>query len=224
MIVIFTILVVEDDYDIRELIQNYLENEGYKVLLAPDGEKAIEIYYKNNVDLILLDLMLPKIDGYSVCKTIREDSKVPIIMLTALDEVRNQLKGYDMEIEDYITKPFSMEILLKKIEVVLRRYKKEKYNNIIRYRDLILDLDGYMVILKNRNIKLTQREFELLKILLQNQGTVLSRQVLLDRIWDYSYFGDERIVDTHIKNLRKKIGEDYIETIRGVGYKIDKEY
>ncbi|RVU54459.1 DNA-binding response regulator [Anaerosphaera multitolerans] len=220
----FTILVVEDDYDIRELIQNYLENEGYKVLLAPDGEKAIEIYYKNNVDLILLDLMLPKIDGYSVCKTIREDSKVPIIMLTALDEVRNQLKGYDMEIEDYITKPFSMEILLKKIEVVLRRYKKEKYNNIIRYRDLILDLDGYMVILKNRNIKLTQREFELLKILLQNQGTVLSRQVLLDRIWDYSYFGDERIVDTHIKNLRKKIGEDYIETIRGVGYKIDKEY
>ncbi len=215
--------MVEDDYDIRELLENYLENEGYSVVLAEDGEMALELYNSEDIDLILLDLMLPKIDGYSVCKIIREESQVPIIMLTALDEEYNQLKGYNLEIDDYITKPFSMGILLKKIEVVLRRYGKVEKSNEIKYRDIILDIDGYTIVKNNINIDLTQKEFELLYILLNNIGKVLSRQLLLDKIWDYDYFGDERIVDTHIKNLRKKLGEGYIETIRGVGYKIDKE-
>ncbi len=215
--------MVVDDYDIRELLENYLENEGYSVVLAEDGEMALELYNSEDIDLILLDLMLPKIDGYSVCKIIREESQVPIIMLTALDEEYNQLKGYNLEIDDYITKPFSMGILLKKIEVVLRRYGKVEKSNEIKYRDIILDIDGYTIVKNNINIDLTQKEFELLYILLNNIGKVLSRQLLLDKIWDYDYFGDERIVDTHIKNLRKKLGEGYIETIRGVGYKIDKE-
>ncbi len=215
------ILIVEDDFDIQELLQNYLENEGYQVMIASDGEEALEKFHQENADLILLDLMLPKLDGYSVCRAVRQESDVSIIMLTALDGEWNQLKGFDLQIDDYITKPFSMPILLRKIEAVLRRttgYNGQKY---LTYRRLRLDLDGYKAWVGDQTVNLTQREFELLKTLLQNQGKVLTRQMLLNRVWSYDFYGEERIVDTHIKNLRKKLGADYIETIRGVGYRVD---
>lgn len=217
------ILVVEDDYDIHELLQNYLEHEGYQVVVAEDGEAAIDLFYQENPDLILLDIMLPKLDGYSVCKIIRQESDVPVIMLTALDNEQNQIKGFDLKVDDYITKPFSIPILIKKIEAVLRRTAFYGSNSKITYKDMVFDLEEYRVQIHDRTVDLTQREFELLKILLQNQGKILTRQMLLSRVWDYDFFGDDRIVDTHIKNLRKKLDVDYIETIRGVGYRIDYE-
>ena len=217
------ILVVEDEYDIREFLQNYLENESYQVVTAFDGEQAIEVFRNSTVDLILLDILLPRLNGYEVCKAIRKESDIPIIMLTALDSEEDQLKGFDLQIDDYIPKPFSMPVLLRKIDAVLRRTMGDSISDRITYKALTLDLEGYKVYISGQIVDLTQREFELLKALLQNQGRVLSRQTLLNRVWSYDFYGDERIVDTHIKNLRKKLGLDYIETIRGVGYRIDWE-
>lgn len=217
------ILIAEDEYDIRELLQNYLENEGYQVLTAADGEQAIEKFRRSNVDLILLDILLPRLNGYEVCRAVREESDIPIIMLTALDSEEDQLKGFGLRIDDYIPKPFSMPVLLCKIGALLRRTMGESISRRITYKALTLDPEGYKVCISGQAVDLTQREFELLKALLQNQGRVLSRQTLLNRVWSYDFYGDERIVDTHIKNLRKKLGLDYIETIRGVGYRIDRE-
>lgn len=218
-----TILVAEDDFDIRELLQNYLENAGYRVISACDGEEALEQFHQSSADLVILDLMMPKMDGYCVCEAIREESNVPIMLLTALDSERNQLKGFELKIDDYITKPFSIPVLLCKIEAVLRRTSGTDQINGLLYRELSLDLDAYRVLVGQRQVELTRKEFELLRTLLQNQGRVLTRQTLLNRVWSYDFYGDERIVDTHIKNLRKKLEVDYIETIRGVGYRIDKE-
>ena len=169
--------------------------------------------------------MLPKIDGYGVCEVIRQKSDVPIIMLTALDGEENQIKGLDMQADDYITKPFSMPILLRKIAAVLRRSAKQSGEpQTITYKDLTLDLEGYRVNTQQESIDLTPREFEILRELIMHQGRILTRQNLLQTLWKYEFFGEERIIDTHIKNLRKKLGAaDYIETIRGVGYRIDKE-
>lgn len=217
------ILVVEDDQDIQELLQNYLENEGYQVVVASDGEEAIDVFHKENPDLVLLDIMLPKLDGYSVCKAMREEADLPIIMLTALDSEQNQIQGFDLKVDDYITKPFSIPLLLKKIEAVLRRTVGYQVTSKITYKNMVFDLEEYRVFIDDRSVDLTQREFELLKILLQNQGKILTRQMLLNRVWSYDFYGEDRIVDTHIKNLRKKLDVDYIETIRGVGYRIDYE-
>ena len=217
------ILVVEDEYDIRELLLNYLEHEGYEVRTASDGEQALTIFRREGADLVLLDILLPHLNGYEVCRDIREESDVPILMLTALDSEQNQLKGFDLRIDDYIPKPFSMPVLLRKIEAVLRRTMRIGGSRRIAYGALILDLDGYKTFVSGRPVDLTPREFELLKALLQNQGRVLSRQTLLNRVWSYDFYGDERIVDTHIKNIRNKLGVEYIETIRGVGYRVDYE-
>ncbi|MCQ4924440.1 response regulator transcription factor [Tissierella carlieri] len=217
------ILIVEDDADIQELLQNFLEAANYIVTLASDGVEAIARFHEKKYDLVLLDVLLPKIDGYSICELIRKESTVPIIMVTALDSEANQIKGFDMEIDDYVTKPFSMEILLRKISAVLRRTAAKPSCNQISYQGLILDIDGYQTCMNGQMIDLTLREFELLRELLTHQGKVLTRQMLLNRLWEYDFYGDERVVDTHIKNLRKKLGVDYIETIRGVGYRIDKE-
>lgn len=175
--------------------------------------------------MVLLDIMLPKIDGYGVCEVIRQKSNVPIIMLTALDDEGNQLKGLDLQADDYITKPFSMPVLLRKIAAVLRRSSRQNDTpQTMSYKDLTLDLDGYKVYIGQENVDLTPREFEILRELLTHKGRILTRQNLLQTLWKYEFFGDERIIDTHIKNLRKKLGTaDYIETIRGVGYRIDKE-
>ncbi len=218
------ILVVEDEMDIQELLENFLIDSGYQVTLASDGVEGIAAFRSGEFDLILLDIMLPKIDGYGVCEVIRQESEVPIMMLTALDSETDQLKGFDLRIDDYVTKPFSMAILLRKIEAVLRRtQKQEEKEGKIQYRELTLNIDSRQIYQNGQLIETTFREFELLRELLQNSGRVMTRQMLLDQVWDYNYYGDERIVDTHIKNLRKKLGAGYIETVRGVGYRVDKE-
>ena len=219
------ILVVEDDLDIQELLKNFLQEAGYSIVLANDGVEALSIFSDVQFDLILLDIMLPKIDGFAVCELIRKQSQVPIIMLTALNGEEEQIRGLDMQVDDYITKPFSMPVLIRKIAAVLRRstISQNQEHQTVAYKNLILDLDSYSALVNGESYELTQREFEILRELLLNQGRVLTRQILLERLWKYDFFGDERVVDTHIKNLRKKLGIDFIQTIRGVGYKIDKE-
>ena len=219
------ILVVEDDFDIQELLQNFLQETGYEVDIAGDGVEALAIFIDGKYDLILLDIMLPKIDGYGVCELVRKQSDIPIIMLTALNGEDDQIKGLDLQVDDYITKPFSMPILIRKIAAVLRRSSQgtvESYQSIT-YGNLLLNCDGYTATMNGDTFELTQKEFEILRELLTHQGRILTRQNLLDKLWRYDFYGDERVVDTHIKNLRKKLGIDFIQTIRGVGYKIDKE-
>ncbi len=217
------ILVVEDNPDYRELLQNFLENAGYYVTIAEDGVEALVIAKKQAFDLILLDIMLPKIDGYGVCEVIREESSIPIIMLTALDSEAHQVRGFDLRIDDYITKPVSMTILLHKVAAVLRRSSPSETNNLI-YRNIILDISSHTVKVSGNPTEFTLREFEILQELLRVPGEVVSRKMLLSKIWNYEFFGDERIIDTHIKNIRRKLGdEDCIETIRGLGYKLQKE-
>lgn len=219
------ILVVEDDLDIQELLKNFLQEAGYSIVLANDGVEALSIFSDVQFDLILLDIMLPKIDGFAVCELIRKQSQVPIIMLTALNGEEEQIRGLDMQVDDYITKPFSMPVLIRKIAAVLRRsiISQNQEHQTVAYKNLILDLDSYSALVNGESYELTQREFEILRELLLNQGRVLTRQILLERLWKYDFYGDERVVDTHIKNLRKKLGIDFIQTIRGVGYKVDKE-
>lgn len=219
------ILIVEDDLDIQDLLKNFLQEVGYEIMIASDGMEAISLFSSAHFDLILLDIMLPKIDGFTVCELIRRQSQIPIIMLTALNGEEEQIKGLDLQVDDYITKPFSMPILIRKIAAVLRRSSMipDQEHQTITYQNLILDLDSYSASVDGESHELTQREFEVLRELLLNQGRVLTRQNLLDRLWKYDFLGDERVVDTHIKNLRKKLGIDFIQTIRGVGYKIDKE-
>lgn len=220
-----TILVVEDEYDIRELLKEFLTEAGYDVVTAEDALEALEKFKSFNYNLIILDIMLPKIDGYVLCEIIRKESNVPIIMLTALDSEENQLKGFDLNIDDYITKPFSMKVFLKRVEAVLRREKKILDDTIIpqeiNYKNIKVDTDAFLVFVNGNKIDLTIKEYELLITLLKNRGKVLSRENLLSTIWGYDYYNDSRVIDTHIKNLRKKLNLDFIETIRGVGYGVD---
>ena len=222
------ILIVEDDPSIQEILHDFIQEAGYDITLASDGVEALTKFSESHFDLILLDIMLPKIDGYSVSEVIRKKSDIPIIMLTALDSEEAQIRGLDLMVDDYITKPFSLPILIRKIAVLLRRSKVQKkvqeMSEIIHYQNITLDVDAYKAYINNTLIELTPREFEILQELVTHPGKILSRQYLLSRIWKYDYFGDERVIDTHIKNLRKKLNNaDYIETIRGVGYRIDKE-
>ena len=218
------ILVVEDEKDIQNIIKAFLENAEYKVETADDGLDAINLTQNNNYDLIILDIMLPKIDGFIVCEMIRKNSNVPIIILTALTDEESQLKGFDKLADDYITKPFSMPVLLKHIEAVFRRTNNSNENtSILKYKNIILNTENYEVYVDNQKVTLTFREYEILKLFLENQGKVFTRDNILNSIWNYDYFGDDKIVNTHIKNIRKKLGYEYIETVRGVGYKIDKE-
>ena len=219
------ILIIEDERSIQNVIKAFLEDAGYTVILAGDGLEGVEQFRLHKPDLVLLDLMLPKIDGFAVCEILRKESRVPIIMLTALDDDDSQLKGFDALADDYITKPFSMPVVMKRIEAVLRRAEQGPAapSSVIRYKEITLDTDSLTVLVGALSVSLTAREFDILKLLLENQGRVVSREKLLDSIWGYGYIGDEKMVNTHIKNIRKKLGVDYIETIRGAGYKIEKE-
>ena len=217
------IFVIEDEPDIQELLCAYLRDAGYKTTAAGDGVAALELFRKETFDLVLLDLMLPKIDGFGVCEVIRRQSQVPILMLTALDGEEQQLRGFGLRIDDYVTKPFSMPILLEKIRAVLRRSGGGEEGRRLRYRDLWMDLDTREVVLNGRPIELTAREFELLHTLVSAPGRVFTRGLLLSKLWGYDFYGDERVVDSNIKNLRHKLGRDYIETVRGVGYRVAKE-
>ncbi len=219
------ILVVEDDLDIQELLKNFLQEAGYEIISVNDGVEAVSVFPTSQFDLVLLDVMLPKIDGFAVCELIRRQSQVPIIMLTALSGEEEQIRGLDLQVDDYITKPFSTPVLIRKIAAVLRRSSGSQGDGhrTIAYQSLVLDCDSYTATADGTAYELTRREFEVLYELLTHQGRILTRQNLLDKLWRYDFYGDERVVDTHIKNLRKKLGIDFIQTIRGVGYKIDKE-
>lgn len=221
----YRILIVEDDFDISELLQSWLTEAWYQTAVAEDGLMALEVFEKEAFDLVLLDLMLPRLDGFGVCEWIRKRSSVPVIMLTALDGEAEQLRGYDLKIDDYVTKPFSMPVLLRKIAAILRRCGGEarEGQNILRYRDLTLDLDAYTAMRGDQALELTNREFECLRELLQNQGRVMTYQMLVNRIWNYDYLGDDRVIYSHIKNLRRKLGQNYIQTVRGVGYRVNMD-
>ena len=219
------ILVIEDDRDIEELLQFFLEDNGYQVAIARDGLEGITMFREGGFSLILLDIMLPKIDGYAVCELVRKESDIPIIMVTALSDEEDQMKGLDLLADDYITKPFSMPVLLRKIGAVLRRSQrnqKGEANRMLLYQQLRLDLDNYQVFVAGKETSLTKREFEILKMLLENQGKVMTREILLEQLWQYEFYGNDRVVDNHIKNLRRKLGGSYIETVKGGGYRIAK--
>ena len=187
------------------------------------GVEAMAQFRNSMFDLILLDLMLPGLSGFVVCEMIRRESNVLILMLTALDGEEQQLRGFQLDIDDYVTKPFSMPVLLEKIRAILRRSGGTEEDSRLRYRDLVVDPDAREAVLDGRPLDLTAREFELLHTLLSAPGRVFTREMLLSRLWGYDFFGDERVVDSHIKNLRHKLGRDYIETVRGVGYRAAKE-
>jgi len=224
------ILVVEDDKNIRELLEFNLENEGFKVISAEDGRKALD-KVSEDIDLIVLDLMLPEVDGMEVCRKIRADKilrKIPIIMLTAKGEEVERILGLEMGADDYMTKPFSTRELIARIKAIFRRIKELRSegerieDEIISIENLTLDISRHEVEYKDEKIILTPKEFELLRYLVVNEGRVLSRDLLLEKIWGYEYAGDTRTVDVHIRRIRKKIEKDLIETVRGVGYKFVK--
>ena len=217
-----SILVIEDDSSIQELIVEFLSSEGYHVESANDGLEGIQKFKQGNYDLIILDIMMPNLDGYGVCKMIRNTSNVPIIFLTALNAEENQVKGFDMQCDDYITKPFSFNLLIKRVQAVLRRSTKSINDDFISFEDLKLNLNTYTVEVDNETIELTLKEFNILKTLIEKYPQVITREGLLDDIWGYDYYGDTRIVDAHIKNLRKKIGVSYIKTVKGIGYTLEK--
>lgn len=218
-----SILVIEDDFNIQELIVEFLSSEGYKVDSANDGLEGMQKFKQENYDLIILDVMMPNLDGYAVCKMIRQSSNVPIIFLTALNEESNQVKGFELECDDYITKPFSFNLLIKRVEAILRRSIKSNYNNTINFEKLKLNLSTYSVQIGDENIELTLKEFNILKTLIEKYPQVITRENLLDSIWGYDYYGDTRIVDAHIKNIRKKIKIPYIKTVKGIGYTLEKD-
>ena len=219
-----SILVVEDDASIQELIVEFLRAENYNVDFASDGLEGIQLFKQNNYDLIILDIMMPNLDGYSACKMIRKTSNVPIIFLTALNQEHEEVKGFELECDDYITKPFSFNLLIKRVEAILRRSKDNNYSgDFMSFEKLKLDLNTYTADVNGNTVELTLKEFNILKSLIEKYPQVITRESLLDGIWGYDYYGDTRIVDAHIKNLRKKIELPYIKTVKGIGYTLEKD-
>lgn len=218
-----SILVIEDDSNIQELISEFLSAEGYQVESANDGLEGIQKFKQGSYDLVILDIMMPNLDGYGVCKMIRKSSSVPIIFLTALNDEGDQLKGFDLECDDYITKPFSFNLLIKRVEAILRRSNKTINDKFIVFEKLKLDLNTYIAEIDGEPIELTLKEFNILKALIEKYPQVITREGLLDSIWGYDYYGDTRIVDAHIKNIRKKISLPYIKTVKGIGYTLEKD-
>lgn len=217
------ILIIEDETAIRKILSEPLSCAGYEVTEASDGLEGINAFHRQKFDLILLDILLPKIDGYTVCEMIRQESRVPIILLTALDAEADQIKGFDKLADDYITKPFSVRLVLKRVEALLRRTAPDTETNVIRYREMTLSESERQVYVSGNKIPLTHLEYEILLLLIKNRGRVFTRDELLNHVWGYDFAGYEKGVNFHIMNLRKKLNVDYIETVRGVGYKIAKE-
>lgn len=218
------ILIIEDEKSIQNILKAFLEDANYNVYLANDGLEGISAFHKDTYDLVLLDIMMPKVDGYTVCEMIRNEGSTPVILLTALDDEESQMRGFDLLADDYITKPFSMPLVLRRMEAVLRRARNCNDNSVVlTYNEIQLDTENYKVFVSGNEVILTAREFEILRLFMENKGRVFTRDNLLNQIWNYDYLGDEKIVNTHIKNIRKKLGVACIETIRGVGYRIDKE-
>ncbi len=218
------ILIVEDDQDIIGLLSFALESNGYNVIEAHDGQEGFEKYRHNQIDLIITDAMMPNIDGYQFVKLIRIDDKTtPVIMLTALKAAENELEGFDAGVNDYVSKPFSIDVLLKRIKNQLQPLNSEEQTvKEIIDRNIRIDLDGYSVYVDEEEVKLTRKEYSLLVELIQNSGKVLSRKELINHLWGDNYFGDARNIDTHIKNIRRKINSENIRTVKGIGYMYEK--
>ena len=218
------ILVVDDESRMRKLLKDFLSVKGYKILEAEDGEKALEIFEenKNKIKLILLDVMMPKLDGWSVLRKIRQESKLPVIMLTARGEEQDELFGFELGVDEYISKPFSPKILVARVEAILKRVYGDK-KEVKDYDGITIDQEGRTVKVDGKTIELSLREYELLKYLLDNENIALSRDKILNNVWNYDYYGDSRTIDSHIKKIRHKLGKKgkYIETIRGIGYKFE---
>lgn len=219
-----TVLIVDDESRMRKLIKDFLMQKGYSVLEAGDGEEALEVFEQNanKINLILLDVMMPKLDGWSVLRQIRQDSKVPIIMLTARGEEQDELFGFELGVDEYISKPFSQKILVARVEALLKR-TNPKANETKDYGGIIIDPEGRTVTVDGKLIEMSLREYELLKYLVDNENIALSRDKILNNVWNYDYYGDSRTIDSHIKKIRHKLGKKgkYIQTIRGIGYKFE---
>jgi DNA-binding response OmpR family regulator len=217
------ILVVDDESRMRKLVKDFLIKREYDVLEAENGEQAVDIFFENKeIALIILDVMMPKMDGWKVCREIRQYSKVPIIMLTAKSEEKDELLGFELGVDEYISKPFSPKILVARVEAVLRR-SNALDEDVIEIGGIVLDKAAHQVTIDNINIDLSFKEFELLTYFVTNKGVALSREKILNNVWNYDYFGDARTIDTHVKKLRSKMGEkgEYIKTIWGMGYKFE---
>ena len=220
------ILMVDDEERMRKLVKDFLTNKGFSVVEAGDGEEALEIFFaQKDIALILLDVMMPKMDGWEVLKTIRLHSKVPIIMLTARGEERDELQGFDLGVDEYISKPFSPKILVARVGAILRRSRALSEEEVTDAGGIFIDKAAHMVKIDGKEIDLSFKEFELLAYFVENQGIALSREKILNNVWNYDYFGDARTIDTHVKKLRSKLGEkgNYIKTIWGMGYKFEVE-
>ena len=219
------ILGVDDESRMRKLVRDFLVREGYNVLEAEDGVEAMDIFYEEkDISLLILDVMMPRMDGWQVCREIRESSKVPIIMLTARSEERDELQGFDLGVDEYISKPFSPKILVARVEAILRRTgKSAQENEVLDVGGIHLDKAAHMVEIDGRSVDLSYKEFELLTYFMENRGIALSREKILNNVWNYDYFGDARTIDTHVKKLRSKLGDkgELIKTIWGMGYKLD---
>ena len=221
----FHILVVDDDKNTRQLIKAVLETENYIVIGATDGEDALKVLDRSHIDLVILDVMMPRMDGWQVCREIRMHSKVPIIMLTARSEERDELQGFDLGVDEYISKPFSPKILVARVEAILRRTQGSGNADEISAGGIVVDKAAHTVMSDGSSVDLSFKEFELLTYFMENQGIALSREKILNNVWNYDYFGDARTIDTHVKKLRSKLGDkgEYIKTIWGMGYKFEVE-
>lgn len=219
------ILVVDDESRMRKLVHDFLTKAGYIILEAEDGAQALDVFWANNdIALVILDVMMPKLDGYEVLKEIRSYSKVPVVMLTARGEEHDELKGFELGVDEYISKPFSPKILVARVQALLRRHARVDDNEILEIGGIVLDKSAHTVTIDGSDVDLSYKEFELLTYFMENKGLALSREKILNSVWNYDYFGDARTIDTHVKKLRSKMGEkgnEYIKTIWGLGYKFE---
>ncbi len=220
------ILVVDDESRMRKLVRDFLEREGFRVLEASDGVAAMELFYQDkDIALVILDVMMPNMDGWQVCREVRQTSKVPIIMLTARSEERDELQGFELGVDEYISKPFSPKILVARVTAILRRVNALDAGQVVDAGGITIDKAAHQVKIHEKEIELSFKEFELLSYFVENQGIALSREKILNNVWNYDYFGDARTIDTHVKKLRSKLGEkgNCIKTIWGMGYKFEVE-
>ena len=218
------ILVVDDESRMRKLVKDFLTKKNFQVLEAGNGEEAMDIFYEEkDIALIILDVMMPKMDGWEVCREIRKNSKVPIIMLTARSDERDELLGFDLGVDEYISKPFSPKILVARVEAILRRTGQNNPEDVISAGGIVIDKAAHLATVDGKPMELSFKEFELLTYFLENHGIALSREKILNSVWNYDYFGDARTIDTHVKKLRSKMGDkgEYIKTVWGMGYKFE---
>lgn len=218
------VLVVDDESRMRKLVKDFLTKNNYDVVEAADGVEALNIFYEQkDIALILLDVMMPKMDGWQVCKEIRQSSKVPIIMLTARTDERDELQGFQLGVDEYIAKPFSPKILVARVEAILRRSGQAQTSEVLDMNGIVLDKNAHLVTVDGNIVELSYKEFELLAYFMENRGIALSREKILNNVWNYDYFGDARTIDTHVKKLRSKMGDkgELIKTIWGMGYKFE---